>query len=138
GVSLGSVTGTATVSFSSLTGNATRGLTVNGAATLNLSDLTITGNGSGASLTTVTTLNFTATTGNVTDYVTLGANSIQLTRDPLGANVVNQVMSLSGVTTINVFGGGGTDTLIGQNAASVWQVTGLNSGTVTGLSSFYV
>ena len=110
GISLSNVSGTTALASVVTTGNAGSGLVVNGGQTLNLSDLTITGNGNGGSISNVTTLNFTGTTGNVDDVITASGSSLQHTRDPLGANVVNQTLQLANVANLNLFGDSGNDT----------------------------
>lgn len=110
GVSLTSVTGTTSLTLVVATGNSVSGLVVNGAETLNLSDLTITGNTSGGQISSVTNLNFTGTTGAVADAITASGVSLQHTRDPLGANVVNQALALSSVANLSLAGDGGDDT----------------------------
>src|SRR5262249_4137122 len=126
--------------------------------TVNLSGNTITGNNSGGQIVNVPTVNFTGTTGTVRDDITINGNSLQHTRDPLGTNVVNQALTLTNVTNLNLYGGGdddafnvpavpvpvlvvdggtGSDTLTGPNVASTWNITGTNTGNIPGaVSSF--
>jgi hypothetical protein len=101
---------TVTIQDSVFSGNTGFGLEVDLFSTLDLSDLTITGNtGGGGVISNGTTVNFTGTTGNVRDDITVNGNNLQHTRDPLGANVVNQTLSLATVTSLNVFGDDGND-----------------------------
>ena len=73
-------------------------------ATVSLSDLTVTGNASDSTISSVATLNFTGSTGVVRDDITITGTTVQHTRDPLGHIVVNQPLLLAGVTNLNAFG----------------------------------
>ncbi len=115
---------TGTISGVTLTNNSGQGLAVGesggGNTTLNLSDLTVTGNvGGGGNISNVITLNFTGTTGDVTDVITVSGSSLQHTRDPAGANVANQSLSLANVTNFNANGNSGSDTFNVNPAASM-------------------
>jgi SdrD B-like domain/FG-GAP-like repeat/Right handed beta helix region len=105
---------TATISGATVVNNIGGGLVVSDfggpGETLNLSDLTITGNGSGGEIDSVATVNFTGTTGDVTDFITASGTSLQHTRDPLGTNVVNQTLALANITDLRLFGDDGADT----------------------------
>ena len=90
---------TGSVTFTSANGasysnNLGNGISLNSAVTLNLSDLTITGNSSGGQISNVTNLNFKGTTGTVADIIAASGASLQHTRDPLGAIVVNKARSV--------------------------------------------
>lgn len=80
------------------------GLLVDTVTTLTLSDLTVLGNNTGGNLSNIGTLNFTGTTGATRDVITVGRDFIQHTRDPLGANVVNQAINYANVGIMNVNG----------------------------------
>jgi SdrD B-like domain/Right handed beta helix region/Carboxypeptidase regulatory-like domain/FG-GAP-like repeat/Prealbumin-like fold domain len=105
---------TATITGATLVDNHGAGLVVSDfggpGETLNLSDLTITGNGTGGAIDSVATVNFTGTTGDVTDIITASGTSLQHTRDPLGTNVVNQALALANITDLRLFGDDGADT----------------------------
>jgi hypothetical protein len=82
----------------------------NGLAELNLSGLTLTGNGSGGTLTDVATINFQTDPGDVDETVEVDATNF---------GVAGQyVFSYSGATTLNVSTGGGDDSIFVSPAAA--------------------
>jgi uncharacterized repeat protein (TIGR01451 family) len=109
GVLAGDLTGTLTILASTFNGNGS-GITLDNIPTVTLSDLTITGNTSGGQISNVMNLNFTGTTGGVADVITASGTSLQHTRDPLGANVVNQALALTNISNLSLAGQGGEDT----------------------------
>jgi uncharacterized repeat protein (TIGR01451 family) len=109
-VDLTGLTGTTTLIDVVSSGNTGRGLFVDGAAILNITGLTLLSNtAGGGSISNVTVLNFTGTVGNVRDDITVNGNSLQHTRDPLGANIINQALALANVTNLILVGDDGDD-----------------------------
>jgi hypothetical protein len=103
---------TSTLSNVALTNNGDLGLVVGdiggGQTTLNLSDLTLTGNGGGGgSLDRVGTVNFTATTGAVVDVVNITATQFQHTR---AGSAQQAILYTANVPALNVNGDGAGDT----------------------------
>jgi hypothetical protein len=117
----GAAGSTLTINGLTDTGNTGAGVTASGFGTVNLTDLTLTGNGSGGTVSTSAsgTVNFTAAASGTTPYaITASGTLLQVTKDPTGANVVNQAIALSGETTLNVSGAGGSDTFAITPSAS--------------------
>lgn len=100
------------VTASNNTGNQSRGFNVSNATTLNISDFTGVGNGSGngGRIDTVTNVNFTTTTtpANVQDDVTLAPGFFQHTR----AGTVLQPITYNQINTLSIFMLDGDDQLI--------------------------
>jgi hypothetical protein len=114
-----------TIQDLSISGAPANGISADGVSILTLSNLTILGNGTGGQLSNITTLNFTGTVGAVRDDITASGTSLQHTRDPLGANTINQALTLSGITNLNLFGDGGSDVFnITPATATTIDVTG--------------
>src|SRR5581483_9714141 len=53
------------------------------------------------------------------------------------ANIVGDSLTDTGTLSGNIDGGGGTNTLKGDNVANTWNINGVNSGTVTGLGGTF-
>ena len=66
--------------------------------------------------------------GRITINALGGNDTLQVSTATIGGKVV----SLSSAVSIAFSGGDGLDTLIGGNQANVWNITGLNSGTLNG------
>ena len=101
---------TLSISGVSVTGNAGDGLLITNASqagTLNISDLTLTGNGAGGQITNVSTFNFSPSTGANADVVTFNATQFQHTRD----GSVQQAVLYSAVNALAVSTFGGTDSI---------------------------
>ncbi len=98
------------VTASNNSGNQSRGFNVSGATTLNILDFTGVGNGSfnGGRIDTVTNVNFTTTTANVQDDVTLAPGFFQHTR----AGTVLQPITYNQINTLSIFMLDGDDQLI--------------------------
>lgn len=111
-----------TVSLSNLTaiGNAGNGFTALLLTTLNLSDLTLgptptpNGSGTGGIITDVTTVNFTTTTADSIDTVTLTVGEFQHDR----AGSLQQPITYSAVTILNLYSLEGNDTFLITAATS--------------------
>jgi hypothetical protein len=133
----GTAGSTLTVSGLTATGNTGAGLNVTGFPTVNLTDLTLTGNTAASTLTTPAggTVSFTATTGTTPYTITASGTQLQVTRDPAGANVVNQPITLAGETTLNLTGGAGIDRFVvtpSLTGGAVVNVTGGLPGPTAG------
>jgi hypothetical protein len=73
----------------------------------------------------------------VRDDFTVNGNNVQQTRDPLGANVVNQTLLLANVPNLNLFGDGGND-FFTVNLAGSTGITTVNFNGQTGNDTFSI
>ncbi|GEM_PF-3160615 len=113
------------VSLDNLTAstNAAVGFIVSNLGTLNLSNLTLKGNGggSGGNFLAITTVNFNPSSGVVADTVAVAATQLQHTRTA----DVQQRMAYANIAFLNIFG---------QAGADIFNVTGTNAATNTSVS----
>lgn len=93
-----------------------------------VTDLTVTGNVSGGSVNNVPQLDLTPTTGNTVDAITASGTSVQFTRNPQTTPVVNQALTLTNLTLLNLFGDGGSDSFSITPAATGGTLISVHGG----------
>jgi len=64
-----------------------------------------------------------------------GTLNLQAGQDGAGGNIDLTNSNIS-AATVNLTGGGGTDTLTGQSAGATWSITGANTGNINGTFNF--
>ncbi|HXD86730.1 MAG TPA: SdrD B-like domain-containing protein [Urbifossiella sp.] len=128
------LTGTAgsklTVSGLTDTNNTGAGITIAGFSAVDLTNVTLTGNGAANSLGASAggTINFTATTGTTPFAITASGSQLQFTSQGAGGNVVNEPIAVVGAAALNLTGGGGADTFAITPAATGGATISVNGG----------
>lgn len=112
------------------------------AGSLAVKDITVTGNAGTNSLLVQTnnpqtwTING-ANSGVITGIAEMsGAFTFSNIQNLTGANTNDTFILSGGTISGNIDGAGGTNTLIPDNVANIWNITGPDSGSVTGVNAF--